>query len=138
MSKQFVIENSTPQTQEFGDLRSLIGWNNPSSSELENSINSSLFWVTVYHKADLIGTGRVVGDGAMYFYVQDVIVHPDFQGLGLGNRIMEQIEDYLKRTCKQGATIGLFAAQGKEEFYKQFGYSLRDGIELGHGMCKFV
>lgn len=137
-SSNFEINNKQPTAQEFISLRSTVGWKSPETQEVEKSINNSLFWITVYHNEELIGAGRVVGDGAMYFYVQDVIVHPEYQGSGLGYKVMERIEHYLAKTCKKGSTIGLFAAQGKEGFYKKFGYSLRDGQELGYGMCKFV
>lgn len=45
--------------------------------------------------------GRVVGDGAFFFYVQDVAVHPQHRrrglglglGLGLGKAIMQRLRD---------------------------------------------
>mgnify|MGYP000639522626 CR=1 FL=1 len=74
----------------------------------------------------------------MFFYVQDVVVDPQYQGNGLGNLLMEQIEAYLSKSAKKGATIGLLASQGKEPFYEKFGYTVRNGESFGLGMCKFV
>ncbi len=82
--------------------------------------------------------GRVVGDGVMYLYIQDVAVDPDYQGLGIGDVIMTAIENYLSINVIKGATIGLLAAQGKEAFYARYGYIERPNTSLGHGMCKFV
>ena len=82
--------------------------------------------------------GRVVGDGAMYFYIQDVIVTPTHQGQGLGHQIMLNIEEYLQSAAAQGATVGLLAAKGKEPFYQRYGYVSRPNTLLGNGMCKFV
>jgi hypothetical protein len=40
--------------------------------------------------------------------------------------------------AKQGASIGLLAAKGKEAFYARYNYIERPNVSLGHGMCKFV
>ncbi len=82
--------------------------------------------------------GRVVGDGAMYFYIQDIVVDPNYQNMGIGNILMEKIESYLAASAKQGSTISLLAAKDKENFYTKYGYILRPNDSLGHGMCKFL
>ena len=85
----------------------------------------------------LIAMGRVVGDGALFFYIQDLVVLSDYQGQALGGVLMQNIEDYLQTTAQKGATIGLLAVKGKENFYSRFGYVTRAGNNLGFGMCKF-
>jgi ribosomal protein S18 acetylase RimI-like enzyme len=82
--------------------------------------------------------GRIVGDGAMYFYIQDVIVDPSYQGTGVGSILMDQIENYLSVAAQKGSTVGLLAAKGKEDFYIRYDYMLRPSNTLGSGMCKFV
>lgn len=127
-----------PKASDFVALRALIGWGTTPVELAQSSIDSSLYTVSAYHGEQLVATGRVVGDGYMYFYIQDVIVHPDSQGLGLGAKIMEYIESYLSKVCNKGATVGLFAAKGKEGFYQKFDYIERSGEPLGKGMCRFV
>lgn len=82
--------------------------------------------------------GRVVGDGYMYFYVQDVVVSPEYQGQGIGLMLVDKIEGYLTSAASKGATIGLLSAKGKEGFYRQYGYIDRPSESLGMGMCKFI
>ena len=135
---QIVIEEAAPSTFEFANLRVVIGWENPELRILQKSINSSLYWISAFSGETLVGCGRVVGDGAMYFYVQDIMVHPSHQNVGLGSEIMQSINQYLSANCPSGSTIGLFAAQGKEPFYEKFGFITRTGQNLGLGMCKFV
>ncbi|WP_227993435.1 GNAT family N-acetyltransferase [Shewanella sp. YLB-07] len=69
----------------------------------QKSLNHSLFHVGICDGNQLVAMGRVVGDGAMSFYVQDVVVHPAYQG----------------------STAALLAAKGKEAFYERFGYIQR-------------
>lgn len=132
------VVEQPPSADEFASLRNLIGWRNPSLSVIQQSLDSSLFWVSLYRNNELIGCGRIVGDGAMYFYVQDIIVHPKYQNCGLGSIIMTSINQYIEKTCQPGATVGLLAAKGKEAFYEKHGFVGRDGNTLGLGMCRFI
>lgn len=127
-----------PSVENFILLRQLVGWESPATSVTSVSIDNSLFWVCVYNSDQLIATGRVIGDGAMYFYIQDIIVAPEHQGLGIATTLMEHVESYLAQSCQQHATVGLLSVRGKEAFYNKFGYLMRDGRTLGYGMCKFI
>jgi ribosomal protein S18 acetylase RimI-like enzyme len=72
--------------------------------------------------------GRVVGDGMIYFYIQDIAVKPEHQSQGIGRRIMDAITAYLKEYAPEKAFVGLFAAQGKETFYNRYGLNRHDGM----------
>lgn len=133
-----LVTHCAPNVQEFAALRSSAGWNNPALPTLQQSLDSTLFWVLAYSQAQLVGCGRVIGDGAMYFYIQDVIVLPEFQQLKIGTSLMNAINAFIQEHCPQGSTVGLLAAQGKESFYEKFGFTARDGNALGLGMCKFL
>ena len=135
---EYKVEYTAPALDEFANLRAQAKWQNPDDKTLKVSIENSLFWVAVYHIDKLIGTGRIIGDGAMYFYIQDVIVAPSYQKQGIGHLVMAHIENYLSSTCSNGAIIALLSAHGKESFYRQYGYVKRDGDVLGLGMCKFI
>ena len=135
---EIYIENSEPQIDEFIKLRADVGWGETPNDLAKAAIKNSLFHVVARKDKKLIGMARVVGDGAMFFYIQDLIVSPDFQNNGIGNLLMQSIESYLSQVALSGSTIGLFSAKGKESFYLRYGYSARTGSPLGLGMCKFV
>lgn len=82
--------------------------------------------------------GRVVGDGALFFYVQDVMVHPDTQSRGLGTAVMQSLELSIAALARPGATVALLAAQGREGFYQRFAYVPRTGVALGLGMSRVI
>lgn len=133
-----ILSHSSPLPEEFSALRKSVDWGETHPKVAIQALDNSLFHVVARQKEQLIGMGRVVGDGALFFYIQDLVVHPDFQHQGVGKALMKHIEAFIQHNAEAGATIGLFAAKGKEVFYQKFGYSLRDGIALGHGMCKFL
>ena len=135
---EVLIENSQPALEEFVALRSKVGWGETPKQLAKLALDNSLFHVVARNENRLIGMARIVGDGAMFFYIQDLIVDPDYQSNGIGNLLMQSLESYLSKVAEKGTTIGLLSASGKEAFYSQYGYKERTGSPLGLGMCKFV
>ncbi len=119
-------------------MRERVGWGAVGLEVARTALAQSLFGVTARHGDELIGMGRVIGDNALYYYIQDVAVSPDWQGRGVGVGLMSAIESYIAATVPVGSCVGLLAAAGKEAFYTPFGYSPRDGSSLGHGMSKVI
>lgn len=139
MSKlPLMASRRVPSIKDFIGLRALMEWGAVTEQQAAKSLQMSLVCATVYDSDNLLAMGRIVGDGALFFYVQDVVVHPDFQRRGLGSLVMQELERFLACEALPGATVGLLAARGKEAFYRSFGYDARDGKALGMGMCKFV
>lgn len=135
---KYCIKHQSPNIKEFVKLRAQVGWGTIDLAMAKLSIEQSLFHVGLYVENKLIGMARVIGDGVMYFYIQDLVVSPQFQQKGLGRVIMQEIEKYLAITAKQGATVALLSAKGKESFYTQYGYFERSGDPFGKAMCKFI
>lgn len=82
--------------------------------------------VFVYKNSRLIGFGRALSDGAYQAAVYDVAVIPEFQKTGVGRLIMEKIMERLK-----GCNVILYAALGKEEFYRKLGWhKMQTGMAL--------
>ena len=88
------------------------------STDLELAFSNSKFKSFVYDSEKLIGVGRVLADGIDCAYICDIAVHPDYQGTGLGKEIVNSLIDQSKGHKK----IILYAAPGKESFYKKFGF----------------
>lgn len=131
-------ELRAPSVKDFMQLRALMGWGLISERQAALSIERSLAFAVIYEGEQLLAMGRLVGDGALFFYLQDIVVHPEYQRRGLGREVMRQLEIYLSQVALPGATVGLLAAKGNEAFYTEFGYRLRDGEQLGFGLCRYV
>ena len=110
---------------EYQKLRSSTGWNKLTDEVVAKSLTHDLFSVCVLDGKKPVGIGRVVGDGAIYFYIQDVIVLPEYKGRGIGRMIMEEIEKYLSKTAHHNSFIGLMAAEDTQPFYHRFEYHER-------------
>ncbi len=138
MTKKVEIRNDTiPTLQEYKFLCSSVGWDKVMNFEAaETSLRNSVYSVIVKDYQNIIGMGRIVGDGALYFYIQDIIVHPDYQGYGIGKEIMNALMDYIEEHAPNKAFVGLFASEGRGGFYEK--YKFKDYSPHMTGMFKVI
>ncbi len=134
MKPEFQVELRKISTEEYQRLRSTTNWGQIPNDHVSKALEKDLFSVCILENDKVVGIGRVIGDGVIYFYVQDVIVLPQFRNQGVGQLIMNQIENYLDQMAPDGAFVGLMAAEGTEGFYQNFGYQSRP--KSGPGMFK--
>ena len=119
-------ENSNPTLSGYKKLYESTGWA-PSASVsdevLQAAIDNSWYWISAYDDQTLIGIGRLVSDGALYAFVCDMIVDPQYQKQGIGSAILEM----LKEKCKKHSfrRVWLFAAPGRAGFYLSNGFEIR-------------
>ncbi len=131
--EEYTIVKRLPTVKEFKSLHTAVGWNNVDDEGTATAIRNSLFGITVLHGDKTVGTGRVIGDGTMYLYIQDIIVIPEYQGKGLGSIIMNAIMDYVASKARSHTFIGLMAAKDKAGFYVKYGFKER--APNSPGMC---
>lgn len=94
--------------------------------QADKAINNSLFNVVAKINGQIVGMGRLVGDGVMYWYLQEIIVLPEYQGKGIGKSIVIRLLEHIRETMQPGTqvSVGLTAVHGKEPFYEKLGFSL--------------
>ncbi len=112
--------------EDFIRLKLATGFMNRPLNQVEDALKNGLFNVSAIYNGKVIGMGRLIGDGAMYWYLQDIIILPEYQRKGIRksivNRLIEHIENTaIPNTCIE---VGLSAVKGKEAFYEKLGFSL--------------
>ena len=133
---KYRIEKRPLEVAEYQSLRKTTGWDMLEDRVVEVALKQDLFSIGIFNDGRLIGMGRVIGDGGLYFYIQDVVVMPEYQGKGIGKLIMENIEAFLEKSTPNNAFIGLMAAEGVWRFYENYGYKVRP--DTGPGMYKRI
>ncbi|NJN20131.1 MAG: GNAT family N-acetyltransferase [Leptolyngbya sp. RL_3_1] len=61
------------------------------SADLATAIAHSHPVVTAWDGVNLIGFARATSDGVFRATIWDVVIHPDYQGAGLGRRLVETV-----------------------------------------------
>jgi len=128
------IVERLPTPQEYNRLRSAVGWRTYDEALIARCLPRSLYCVCAVMDGEVVGMARVVGDGGLVCYVQDVCVLPEHQGKGIGTMLMDRIMAYLKREMAPNTIIGLMSALGKEPFYERYGFVRRPNARYGCGM----
>jgi predicted GNAT family N-acyltransferase len=135
--QEFEFVERKPTAEELFILRESVGWGIGEKEAFENGLKNSLYGVCVFKDEMIIGIVRVIGDGSTCFYIQDVIVKPEYQKMGIGFEMMKKVMKYIEINACSGAVVGLMAAKGKEKFYEKFGFWKRPNENFGHGMMQF-
>jgi len=135
MDNIVILENKLTAKQ-FCNLQEAVGFGNPNIRQTELAIENSIYSISISVGGEVIGMGRLVGDGARIFYIQDVCIKPEFQGKGIGKLVVERLLDYIRTNSipDSRVTVGLMAAKGKEAFYEKFGFRIRPNENEGNGM----
>jgi ribosomal protein S18 acetylase RimI-like enzyme len=125
MDKVYRKEWRIPSTLEYNRLREAVGWGRMPVDVVSFSLKNSLASVCVSQGSQVLGCGRIIGDGGLAFYIQDVMVHPEHQRKGIGNSIMLALVGYLKENVPHHAHIGLMDSPGADRFLAKYRYISR-------------
>ncbi|MFD3260175.1 GNAT family N-acetyltransferase [Paenibacillus lentus] len=122
-----------PTIEGWKALRKSAGWTIHTDQDFHNAGRGTLFGVSAYHNAQIIGMGRIVGDGRICFYIQDVVVAPEYERNGIGTEIMKRLLKYINENAVPNAVVALMSSREKEDFYSRFGFIKRTDTN-GFGM----
>jgi GNAT superfamily N-acetyltransferase len=121
------FEERLPTPGEHRTLAESVGWDDHFDwDSAAASVANSLHGVVAIDAGTAVGMGRVVGDGVHYFYLQDVIVRPDYSDQGIGAVMVERLLDWIARTVPAPAFVGLFASDEAVRVYRKQGFGTAD------------
>lgn len=117
-----VVRAEVPALDETLDLYDAVGWSAYTAhpETLERSLLGSRHVVTARRDGVLLGLARVVGDGAVLAYLQDVLVRPEVQGQGIGRRLVEEVLAPFDTVRQQ--VLLTDAEPGQRAFYEALGF----------------
>lgn len=95
-----------------------VNWRTRDAVEIERAFRLSTWTLFIFKGDQIVGFGRTIDDGRYYAMLGDIIVDPDFQGNGLGKKIVSTLNGQLENYH----FVTLTAAPGKGDFYKSLGW----------------
>jgi GNAT superfamily N-acetyltransferase len=122
MDDDYTLCLAAPTVADYIRLRAACGLSPMSISAATRGLPNSLFAVQVVHAGEVIGMGRVIGDGGCFYQVVDICVLPTHQGRGLGKRIMAAISDWLRDALSDTGYVSLIADGEARKLYAQYGF----------------
>lgn len=118
MTLEWLYSLESVDCEELSQLYLVAPLGHKDPSDLKVAFSNSMFKCFVYDSGRLIAAGRALADGRDCSYICDVAVHPDYQGIGLGKQVVTK----LVTLSKEHKKIILYAAIGKEPFYRKLGF----------------
>ncbi len=117
----------------FSDRKSEIGLN-----QLQKLFNLAAFWakdrsledlsiaiansnpvIAVWDGRELIGFARATSDGIYRATIWDVVIHPEYQGSGLGSKLVETV---LSHPCIHRVERVYLMTTHQQKFYQRIGF----------------
>ncbi|MBW4634134.1 MAG: GNAT family N-acetyltransferase [Iphinoe sp. HA4291-MV1] len=109
---------------ELEELCDSVGWSRRPLRKVKKAIEHSFLvasmWQVRGNKRRLIGFARATSDHAFNATIWDVVVHPDFQGKGLGKALMKYVLKKLR--SEEISNVTLFADPHVLDFYRNLGF----------------
>ncbi|GAB4334914.1 MAG: hypothetical protein OHK0047_23940 [Leptolyngbyaceae cyanobacterium] len=87
--------------------------------DLEIAIANSDPVISVWNDPDLIGFARATSDGIYRATIWDVVIHPDYQGAGLGRKLVQTVLSHPK--LYRVERVYLMTTQ-QQTFYEKIGF----------------
>lgn len=124
----------------FLELYRSVGWEAPDLDQITTALEHSYATFCAYDGDWAVGMARLLGDGAMSFYIKDFAVRPEYQGKGVGRLLMNAMEEYIRSQLPNGwaVSLELISSKGREPFYEKFGFEQRPCDWDGAGMIKML
>lgn len=122
--------------EEYLYLERQVGEQITTPEQAKRALEYRLYSISAYDGGKPVGMAYLIGDAAIYWYINDVRVSPEYQGRGIGSEMVRRIIQHVKATAIPGTSISLnlMCAKGKEGFYEKLGFFRRPTQWEGAGM----
>ena len=111
-------------------LYNSVGWYTYTNNQqdLSKMVESSYWWAAYYDSNQLVGFIRCIGDGQTIIYVQDILIHPDYQRKKIGSALL----NLALETFVSVRQLVLVTEDSKEtiDFYQIMGLKTLDSLGI--------
>lgn len=130
--KEIILEENIT-VEEFLDVIESVGFKTYSKEQVEKALKNTMYMVKAVIDNQVVGIGRVVGDFSIVCCLSDICVKPEYQGKGIGLKILNKLKQMIEDGVKVGEKmqIELTPTAGNEEFYKKAGFKYKPDVITG-------
>lgn len=124
-----------PDAEDYRRLREAAGLSRKSAEAAGRGVSGTLYGVSLLRDGEVVGMGRVIGDGGCFYFVVDIAVAPALQGQGLGGRVMRALDAWLRTNAPATAHVSLIADGDAKHLYAKYGFA---GLQRSIAMAYVV
>ena len=129
----FHISINEVTAEDWIQLRKLVGFPDIDIVDAKKALNNSLCVIGIKTNDNiLVGMLRIIGDEAYSFYLNDVIVRPGFQNIGIGTELVNAAIIYIKKKyCRNRMfAVSVFSNKNAQSFYEKLGFYVAKEIPM--------
>ena len=112
--------DATVSPADIADLRQAVGWNRMERDLSDPRLTTTL-QLCAFDEKRLIGYAQVISNHVTDAYIQDVMVHPDYQRQGIGTQLMEKLLSRLEEDGIYMVNV-IYGEDALRPFYERFGF----------------
>ena len=132
MMNELTVQYNTLTAEEFISLWESVWDGAPTFEQVTLGLQHTLFRVSVWDGDKVVAMARMIGDLGLDYYIKDVVVRPEYQGRGIGRRMINELLKFINDNGVPGTEIfvELCAMPDKIPFYEKFGFSANEAQRL--------
>ena len=130
MTGDYTVSVEVPGIEDYCRLRRVAGLTPRSEKAAAAGLPNTVVAALVRHGTEVVGMGRVMGDGLCYQIV-DIAVEPAHQGRGLGKVIVSTLMRELRQIAPAEAYVSLIADGDARHLYAQYGFEPTAPASIG-------
>jgi ribosomal protein S18 acetylase RimI-like enzyme len=119
-----ILKNSTVYPYEIESLREAVGWDR-SEGIYGQVLKRQYAYYTVHIDSRLVGYLSVLSDGVADAFLLDLMVHPDYQRIGIGSSLVQRAVSDIKQEGIRCVQVTF--DDRLEPFYKKCGFHIFKG-----------
>jgi len=119
------LVDGPPLVADYRNLRQGAGLSPVTKDQAVGAVRGGWTACHVVHDetSAVVGMGRVIGDGGWYFHIVDMAVLPEHQRRGLGDAVLDELLDRIRRHAPPGAWVTLLADPPGRRLYARHGFA---------------
>lgn len=131
------IKHNELTAEQFIELWETVWGAGPATEQTALAMKNTLFRVSVFDGEKIIGMARMIGDMGLDYFIKDVVVRPEYQKMGVGKLLVNELLNFIRKNGISGTNIfvELCAEPDKIPFYEKFGFSFDESQRLKM-MCR--
>jgi len=119
-------DNKEFSPAELQELFSSVNWHSisdyPDKAATAMANSGAVF--SAWDSERLVGLVNAIDDGVFTAFIDNLLVHPNYHGQGIGGHLLQQITDHYRGKMD----VGLVSPQSNAGFYEKFGLQQVEGV----------
>jgi len=112
----------SPTVEEVAAVTAAVGFRAHPPEAIRIGLANTWCAVCAVADGNVVGLGRIVGDGALHFYVTGIMVVPSHQRRGVGSAVVEALLAKVRQVPYANVLVEALPLPGLPPFYARFGF----------------